>query len=197
MLGDTYLFESVLKYGSQEELSFLSKSLPVKPLNPHLLGRTPILIIGNSDMVFSLEGTKLLLRHDRTADGLPELQPLHIGRERVYYITMFSKPELISYDIRTGRQLCRSTLPEKVNNRSRYPQFHFISDMDYEFLAYVSQDLSPSYLHPHQPTSFWSMALMAIYPKKIEISDVCGALEFKETTQRDRLCVRKEKARHH
>ncbi|PGG98054.1 hypothetical protein GX51_07028 [Blastomyces parvus] len=32
----------------------------------------------------------------RALDGLPELQPLNIGRERVYYITMFSKAELIA-----------------------------------------------------------------------------------------------------
>ncbi|OJD25530.1 hypothetical protein ACJ73_03101 [Blastomyces percursus] len=94
---------------------------------------------GNFRYLSSLPlGETPLTRH------IPELQPLHIGRERVYYITMFSKPELIAYNIRIERQLYRLTLPKKVNNKSHYPQFYLIFDMDNEFVVYVSRDFSPS-----------------------------------------------------
>ncbi|KLJ13265.1 hypothetical protein EMPG_11787 [Blastomyces silverae] len=134
-------------------------------------------IKSNHDMIFSPEHTKLLWHHYRALHGLPELQPLHIGRQRVYYVTMFSKPELIAYDIRTGRQLYRSTLPEKVNNKSHYPQFYLIFDMDSEFLAYVSRDLSLS-------SQFIYVVLVSgadgRVSQEIEVSDVSWTLEFKE-----------------
>ncbi|OAX84353.1 hypothetical protein ACJ72_01269 [Emergomyces africanus] len=129
------------------------------------------------DMVFSLEGTKLLWHHDRDMDGLPELQPLHIGKERVYYITMFARPELIAYDVRSGRQLYRSPLPESIDNNSHYPQFNFIFDKDHEFLAYVSRDCS------HSSPSILIVLINGAdghVSQEIEVSDVHWPLELKE-----------------
>ncbi|OJD15823.1 hypothetical protein AJ78_03966 [Emergomyces pasteurianus Ep9510] len=129
------------------------------------------------DMVFSLSGTKLLWHHDRDVDGLPELQPLHIGKERVYYITMFARPELIAYDIRSGRQVYRSPLPEKIDNNSRCPEFNFIFDEDHEFLAYVSQECSRSSPPIHIVLINGANGHVS---QEIEVPDASWPLELKE-----------------
>ncbi|PGH10222.1 hypothetical protein AJ79_05477 [Helicocarpus griseus UAMH5409] len=85
------------------------------------------------DAVFHLEEGKEMWHRDHEVNGSPELDPLYIGKNRVYYVTRFAtETKLVAYDVKTGEQLYQSGLPE-VGPFT--PQFHFIFDRENEYLA--------------------------------------------------------------
>ncbi|ODH40105.1 hypothetical protein ACO22_01686 [Paracoccidioides brasiliensis] len=95
------------------------------------------------DLVFALEGPKLLWYQDGGEDELPRLHPLYIGKERVYFVTQVNTPELIAYGIKTGQRLYRSILPGQFRNNTNPSLFSFVRDKEHEFLAHVSRVRSP------------------------------------------------------
>ncbi|EEH48794.2 uncharacterized protein PADG_04873 [Paracoccidioides brasiliensis Pb18] len=97
----------------------------------------------NRDLVFALEGPKLLWYQDGGEDELPRLHPLYIGKERVYFVTQVNTPELIAYGIKTGQRLYRSILPGQFRNNTNPSLFSFVRDKEHEFLAHVSRVRSP------------------------------------------------------
>ncbi|EEH33974.1 hypothetical protein PAAG_05023 [Paracoccidioides lutzii Pb01] len=95
------------------------------------------------DLVFALEGPKLLWYQDRRDDELPKLYPLYIGKEQIYFVTKVDTPELIAYSIKTGQRLYCSMLPGQFRNNTNPSLFSFVRDKENEFLAHVSRVRSP------------------------------------------------------
>ncbi|KAK2802131.1 hypothetical protein FQN50_007495 [Emmonsiellopsis sp. PD_5] len=85
------------------------------------------------DIMVQLEGPRFMWHHD-----YPDARewPFCIGKERVYYLTTNDGPALLAYDIKTGHQLYRSALPNKIDLRLGSPVFQLLRDETDEIIAF-------------------------------------------------------------